>query len=167
MAIGRYVLAVVLAGALATTACSAASGADRVALDPAAPSTTGQSEPAAGLLPRVDASSSELRAAVTEAIEATRDRAAAAEKKAAEERAQRRETANRSESPQSAEEPPTTKHSDGGCAQQARTVGQFDPSCSEYQGYVDPGTAAGRAPTSGETQMQYACEQGLVPKSDC
>ncbi|MEV1295422.1 hypothetical protein [Pseudonocardia sp. NPDC049635] len=165
MGIGRYVLAVVLAGALATAACSAASGADRVALDPAAPSTIGQSAPAAGLLPRVDAGSSELRAAVIEAIATTRVRVAAAEKKAAEERARTREEASRGEGPQSAEEAEAT--SDGGCAQRAMTAGQFDPLCDEYQGYLDPGAAAGRAPTSGETQMQYACEQGLVPESDC
>lgn len=46
-------------------------------------------------------------------------------------------------------------------------AGRFDPSCSEYQGYLDPGTAAGREPTSGEIQMQYLCEQGVVPRSQC
>lgn len=53
------------------------------------------------------------------------------------------------------------------CAEAAMQAGRFDPSCDEYQGYLDPGTAAGRAPTSGETQMQWACEQGLVPQSEC
>ena len=59
------------------------------------------------------------------------------------------------------------KQSDGDCAQRAMAAGQFDPSCAAYQGYLDPGTLPGRAPTSGEIQMQYACEQGLVPRSDC
>lgn len=44
---------------------------------------------------------------------------------------------------------------------------RFDPSCSEYQGYLGPGTAAGREPTSGEIQAQYACEQGLIQRSQC
>jgi len=37
-------------------------------------------------------------------------------------------------------------------------VGRFDPSCPEYQGYLDPG-GAGRGPTSGEIQSQYARQQ--------
>jgi hypothetical protein len=45
--------------------------------------------------------------------------------------------------------------------------GQYDPTCPEYQGYLDPGTAAGRAPTSGETQLQYGCQQGYVPRDQC
>jgi hypothetical protein len=45
--------------------------------------------------------------------------------------------------------------------------GQFDPTCPDYQGYLDPGTAGGRAPTSGETQMQYGCQQGYIPRDQC
>lgn len=42
-----------------------------------------------------------------------------------------------------------------GCGQRAVTAGAFNPACPEYQGYLDPGTAAGRAPTSGERQRQH------------
>lgn len=35
----------------------------------------------------------------------------------------------------------------------------FDPSDPRYQGADDPGTAAGRAPTSGETQREWLCRQ--------
>ena len=42
-----------------------------------------------------------------------------------------------------------------GCGQRAVTSGAFNPACPEYQGYLDPGTAAGRAPTSGERQQQH------------
>ncbi|MFP5068503.1 hypothetical protein ACLFMI_02385 [Pseudonocardia nantongensis] len=167
MSIGRFALAGVIAATFTTAACTAASGADRVDLEPAVP-LAGQSAPAASLLPRVDAGSSSLSVAVGGAIEATqreRDRAAAAEK-AAEERAEAQEAAKRSQAPRSAEKG-ATKKPGGGCAQQAMAAGQFDSSCSAYQGYLDPGTSAGRAPTSGEIQMQYACQQGLVPKSDC
>lgn len=168
MGIGRYLLAVVFVGTLATAACSPASGADRVVtLDPTGPSAAGRSAPAVGLLPGGDASSSVLRAAVVEAIEAARDRAAEIELQSAEERAQKRQTVSRSKTPEPAEEDPATKRPDAGCARQAMTAGRFDPACSEYQGYLDPGTVAGRGPTSGELQMQYACEQGLVPESDC
>ena len=54
-----------------------------------------------------------------------------------------------------------------GCGQRAVTVGKFDPSCAEYQGYLDPGTAAGRAPTSGEIQHAYGCQQGYISRSEC
>jgi hypothetical protein len=57
--------------------------------------------------------------------------------------------------------------SSAGCGQRAVTAGKFNPACKEYQGYLDPGTAGGRAPTSGEIQLQYLCETGQVPKSDC
>ncbi|MBW0101602.1 hypothetical protein [Pseudonocardia sp. KRD291] len=154
MSVGRYALAAVIAATFATAACTAATGADRVTLEQAVPPAAGRSASAVGLLPRVDAGSSGLGVAVDGAIESTRkerDRAAAAaeEKAAAEDKAR------------------ATEKSGGGCAQQAMVAGRFDPSCSDYQGYLDPGTSAGRAPTSGETQMQYACEQGLVPESDC
>lgn len=166
MSIGRYALAGVIAATFATGACTAASGADRVTLEPAAPLAVRQSAPVASLLPRADAGSSTLSVAANEAIEAIRE-AAAAEKKAAEEKAQAQEAAKHDQAPQPAEKAQATKKSGGDCAQQAMAAGQFDPSCSAYQGYLDPGTSAGRAPTSGEIQMQYACEQGLVPESDC
>ncbi len=63
--------------------------------------------------------------------------------------------------------PRTKTRSSTSCADAAMQAGQFDPSCSQYQGYLDPGTAAGREPTSGEIQAQYACEQGLIPRSEC
>jgi hypothetical protein len=42
------------------------------------------------------------------------------------------------------------------CAAAAMAAGKFDPSCPDYQGYLDCGTACGRAPTSGELQQQNA-----------
>ncbi|MGH3632311.1 MAG: hypothetical protein ACRDRL_33350 [Sciscionella sp.] len=54
-----------------------------------------------------------------------------------------------------------------GCAAAAMAVGKFDPSCAEYQGYLDPGTRAGRAPNSGDIHHQYGCKQGYIPKSQC
>lgn len=54
-----------------------------------------------------------------------------------------------------------------GCGQRAVARGVFNPSCAEYQGYLDPGKAAGRAPSSGDLQTQYACEQGQLPASEC
>ncbi|WP_075294925.1 MULTISPECIES: hypothetical protein [unclassified Pseudonocardia] len=170
MGIGRYVLAGVIATTLVSVACTAASGADRVAAESTTPLAVNQSVPAAALLPRLDAGSSSLSATVAGAIEAVRrevDRAAAAEKKAAEEKAQAQEAARRGQVRQPTDKTRETRKSGGNCAQRAIAAGKFDPSCSAYQGYLDPGTLAGRAPTSGEIQMQYACEQGLVPKSDC
>lgn len=38
----------------------------------------------------------------------------------------------------------------------------YDPTDSRYQGADDPGTAAGRAPTSGETQLAWLCSQGMT-----
>ncbi len=61
----------------------------------------------------------------------------------------------------------SSKFSSTGCAQRAVTAGKFNPSCQEYQGYLDPGTAGGRAPSSGNTQLQYACQTGQAPKSEC
>lgn len=153
MGIGRYALAGVVAATLTTAACTAASGAGRVVPEPATPSAAGRSAPAADLLPRLDGGSSGLSTAVDGAIEAARResiRAAAAEAPA-----------------QPAPDRQATRKPGDGCAQQAMAAGRFDPSCSAYQGYLDPGTSAGRAPTSGEIQMQYACRQGLVPESDC
>lgn len=173
MRIGRYALACVIAATFATAACTAASGAERVILEPASSSAGGRPAPAAGLLPRIEAGSSGLSVAVDGASEATRrqrDRVAEMEKKAAEEKAQTQEAARQGQAPWSAAEAPGrqgTKQSDGDCAQRAMAAGRFDPSCAAYQGYLDPGTLAGRAPTSGEIQMQFACEQGLVPRSDC
>jgi hypothetical protein len=54
-----------------------------------------------------------------------------------------------------------------GCAARAMERGNFDSACSEYQGYLDPGTAGGRAPTSGEIQQQTLCRRGEIPKNEC
>ncbi len=54
-----------------------------------------------------------------------------------------------------------------GCAARAMAQGTFNPACSEYQGYLDPGTAGGRAQTSGEIQQQTLCRSGQIPKSEC
>ncbi len=43
-------------------------------------------------------------------------------------------------------------------------------SYEEYEqlpGYQKCGTACGQAPTSGETQLQYGCEQGYIPEEQC
>ena len=61
----------------------------------------------------------------------------------------------------------STSSNSAGCGQRAVTAGKFNPSCKEYQGYLDPGTAGGRSPTSGELQLQYLCQTGQVPKSEC
>lgn len=39
----------------------------------------------------------------------------------------------------------------------------YDPADPRYQGADDPGTAAGRAPTSGETQREWVCRQDPAP----
>ena len=70
---------------------------------------------------------------------------------------------------------PTTKtpakpkpRSTTGCAARALAAGRFDPTCPEYQGYLDPGSRAGRGPTSGEVQTRWwNCKEGLLPKSQC
>ncbi len=54
-----------------------------------------------------------------------------------------------------------------GCAARAMAKGIFNPACDEYQGYLDPGTAGGREPTSGEIQRQTLCRAGAIPKSEC
>lgn len=54
-----------------------------------------------------------------------------------------------------------------GCGRRAVTAGTFNPSCDEYQGYLDPGTAAGCAPSSGDVQQQWGCQQGYIPKDQC
>ena len=61
----------------------------------------------------------------------------------------------------------STADTSAGCGGRAVARGVFNPSCSEYQGYLDPGKAAGRAPSSGDIQTQYACEKGLIPASQC
>lgn len=53
------------------------------------------------------------------------------------------------------------------CAKTAMAAGKFDPTCSEYQGYLDPGKDSGRQPSSGQSQQQYGCEQGYIPKDQC
>jgi hypothetical protein len=54
-----------------------------------------------------------------------------------------------------------------GCAARAMAKGIFNPVCDEYQGYLDPGTAGGREPTSGEIQRQNLCRAGQIPKTEC
>ena len=49
----------------------------------------------------------------------------------------------------------------------ARSGGRVQPSCSEYQGYLDPGRAGGRAPSSGDLQTEWGCEQGYIPADEC
>lgn len=95
MRTARYALAAIITATAATAACTAASGADRVAPQPA-PVVGSQVESAAVMLPRVEAGTTSLGVAVDGAIEAThreRDRQAAeakqAEEKAAEAKAQR------------------------------------------------------------------------------
>lgn len=62
----------------------------------------------------------------------------------------------------------TTKADTGpGCGGRAVARGVFNPACAEYQGYLDPGRAAGRQPSSGDLQTEYGCEKGYIPKSEC
>ncbi|MBB3663731.1 MULTISPECIES: hypothetical protein [Prauserella salsuginis group] len=53
-----------------------------------------------------------------------------------------------------------------GCGERAVEAGEFNPDCKEYQGHLDPG-GRGRGDTAGEAQLEYACEQGYVPKEKC
>ncbi len=53
-----------------------------------------------------------------------------------------------------------------GCAGRAMAASKFNPSCPEYQGYLDPG-GPGRGPTSGEIQHQNGCKAGYIPASQC
>ncbi len=62
--------------------------------------------------------------------------------------------------------PALKPNSTAGCAARAMAAGKFDPSCPEYQGYLDPG-GPGRGPTSGDLQHQYGCQQGYIPRSQC
>lgn len=61
----------------------------------------------------------------------------------------------------------TTKKSSAGCGQRAVAAGKFDPSCSEYQGYLDPGRAGGRGPSSGDLQSEYANCVAKKSVADC
>lgn len=54
-----------------------------------------------------------------------------------------------------------------GCGGRAVDAGVFNPGCTEYQGYLDPGTRGGRAPSSGELQMQNGCKQGYITGPQC
>jgi hypothetical protein len=54
-----------------------------------------------------------------------------------------------------------------GCGYRAVTRGVFNAACSEYQGYLDPGRAAGRQPSSSDLQHDDGCQKGYIPKSDC
>lgn len=148
MGMGRFAVAAVVAAVFATSACAAASGAERATTpEPAAASVSASFAPATGVLPRAGTGSSVPGAAVDGAIVAARRAMDRAEARVAEEG--------------------RAAPSGDDCAARAMAAGRFDPSCSGYQGYLDPGTSAGRAPTSGETQMQYLCERGLAPRSDC
>jgi membrane protein involved in colicin uptake len=49
------------------------------------------------------------------------------------------------------------------CAAAAMARGKFDPNCSAYQGYLDPGTSAGRAPSSGDVQREQAKKRAGLP----
>ncbi|GGM80613.1 hypothetical protein GCM10012275_59090 [Longimycelium tulufanense] len=62
---------------------------------------------------------------------------------------------------------PPVVDSDPGCGTRAVAEGVFNPACSEYQGYLDPGTSAGRGPTSGELQFEYGCRMGYIPSAQC
>ncbi|MCO7193321.1 hypothetical protein [Pseudonocardia sp. McavD-2-B] len=144
--VGRYVLAATVAAVFTVGVYTAAPGVNRFAAAsqpefPAAVAATAASRPF-----RVDAGAATLGRAVDDAITATRterDRAAAARRSVA------------------------VPVPAGDCAQRAMAAGRFDPSCPAYQGYLDPGSSAGRAPTSGETQLQFLCQKGLVPRSEC
>jgi hypothetical protein len=54
-----------------------------------------------------------------------------------------------------------------GCGHRAVARGVFNAACAEYQGYLDPGRAAGRAPSSGDLQHDDGCQKGYIPKSEC
>lgn len=54
-----------------------------------------------------------------------------------------------------------------GCGGRAVGASVFNPACTEYQGHLDPGTRGGRAPSSGELQTQYGCEQGYITGAQC
>jgi len=49
------------------------------------------------------------------------------------------------------------------CAAAAMKRGKFDPNCSAYQGYLDPGISAGRPPTSGDVQREQAKKRAGLP----
>lgn len=85
--------------------------------------------------------------------------------------AQSEQAPNAGNQPDPAVEPDAVPQPDSGsagnCAERAMAVGKFDPNCPTYQGYLDPGTIAGRGPTSGEVQSEYWCQQGRIPESQC
>jgi hypothetical protein len=54
-----------------------------------------------------------------------------------------------------------------GCGHRAVARGVFNPACSEYQGYLDPGRAAGRQPSSSDLQHDDGCQKGYIPQSEC
>ncbi|MFP5023260.1 hypothetical protein [Pseudonocardia phyllosphaerae] len=197
MSIGRYVLTGVVTATFAAGACvattgAAVSGPARTPLVPAA-TTTVPAAPAAGLLVGIDAAAAGPAGAAGQAIEAAaqeQDRVAAAareetarqketDEKEPDEKAAEQEADDQATAPEPAASDPAgsvstgqaessgAQESDTGCARRAMAAGKFDPSCAAYQGYLDPGTSAGRAPTSGEIQTQWACEKGLIPKNEC
>jgi hypothetical protein len=54
-----------------------------------------------------------------------------------------------------------------GCGRRAVGRGVFNSACTEYQGYLDPGRAAGREPSSSDLQHDDGCQKGYIPKSEC
>lgn len=69
-------------------------------------------------------------------------------------------------SPDSSAGPRGAADTGPGCGERALEAGEFNPDCKEYQGYLDPG-GRGRDDTAGEAQLEYACEQGYIPKEKC
>ncbi|GAB2906405.1 hypothetical protein GCM10027047_00750 [Rhodococcus aerolatus] len=62
---------------------------------------------------------------------------------------------------------PQSEDSGPGCGGRAVSAGIFNPSCSEYQGYLDPGVAGGRAPSSSDIQTKNGCEAGYITGPVC
>ena len=61
----------------------------------------------------------------------------------------------------------TTTKSSAACGRRAVPAGKFDPSCSEYQGYLDPGRGGGRGPSRGDLQSEYADCVAKKSIADC
>ena len=62
--------------------------------------------------------------------------------------------------------PSTSKNkadTSSGCGKRAMAAGKFNPSCKEYQGYLDPGSSADRGKSSGEIQSE---DHGGLTDSD-
>ncbi len=76
------------------------------------------------------------------------------------------ETTTARPTPTTTKAPVQQADSGPGCAGRAMAASKFNPSCPEYQGYLDPG-GPGRGPTSGEIQHQNGCKAGYIPASQC